>query len=118
MKFSILILTILSALALFSVKSNSQLSWTLQYTGSSEQLSSIYLVNENTGYVVGAAGGIYKTINGGINWVFQFSGTNFPLTSVQFTGNDTGYISAGSGSYLKTTTAGAGWIIYPTGVPS
>jgi len=68
-------------------------------------LYSIYFIDTNVGFAVGAYGTILKTIDAGSHWIAQTSATSNDLYSVFFTDVNTGYV-AGAGSTLKKTTNG------------
>lgn len=89
-------------------------------------LNSVFMTNENTIYVAGKSGTLYKSSNGGKSWLRLNSGTKADLNSVFFTDSSTGYI-AGSNNFdfdfqdsmdepylsniiLKTTDGGKKWI--------
>ncbi len=61
---------------------NGGTNWTTQSSGTTNDLYSVYFVNETTGWAVGWSGKILKSINGGTNWSSQSSGTSLDLRSV------------------------------------
>ena len=71
-------------IALIFAISNINSQWFIQTSGTPNNLSSVYFINENTGWAVGDIGTIRYTTNGGINWVAQ-SGPS-ALLSVYFEG--------------------------------
>ncbi|MGE5353163.1 MAG: YCF48-related protein [Acidobacteriota bacterium] len=84
-------------------------TWTLQKSGTSNQLRHVFFVDANTGWVVGDRT-ILKTTDGGTNWTPQ--GT-MPLTSYlqigcYFIDANTGWIG-GEGGVYKTTDGGKTW---------
>jgi photosystem II stability/assembly factor-like uncharacterized protein len=72
---------------------------------------SFFFIDANIGYLIGGAGSIVKTTNGGIDWVSQISGTTYNLNSVFFSDPNTGYIVGDEGIILKTTNGGFNWTI-------
>lgn len=82
-----------------------------------DQLTSVAFSSENIGWVIGAFGVIYKTIDGGLNWTAQSSGTNHNLYSLSFINDSTGWIVGSLGTapnpitavILKTTDGGLTW---------
>jgi photosystem II stability/assembly factor-like uncharacterized protein len=84
---------------------------------STAQLTSVAFSTENIGWVAGAFGVIYKTIDGGLNWTAQSSGTNHNLNSLSFVNDSTGWIVGSLGTapnpitavILKTTDGGLTW---------
>jgi photosystem II stability/assembly factor-like uncharacterized protein len=72
--------------------------------------NAISFPNTRTGYAVGAAGAIRKTVNGGAAWTTQTSGTSTrALRGVVFAGPNLGVIVGDSGTILRTTNGGATW---------
>ncbi|HMN17785.1 MAG TPA: T9SS type A sorting domain-containing protein [Ignavibacteriaceae bacterium] len=55
---------------------------TTQSSGTTNDLYSVYFVNETTGWAVGWSGKILRSINGGTNWSSQSSGTSLDFRSV------------------------------------
>ncbi|MGH7726303.1 MAG: WD40/YVTN/BNR-like repeat-containing protein [Candidatus Eiseniibacteriota bacterium] len=60
----------------------------------------------DTGTVVGFAGTILRTTDGGQTWVPQESGTVHDLFDVFFTDTSTGTVVGESGTVLRTVTGG------------
>jgi len=99
--------------------SNGGSDWTIQPTGSSFWLFSIFFVNSQTGFAVGSNGSIVlRTLDGGNNW-WQMA-TNLPSTTflnqVFFTSQETGWIVGEAGTVLKTTNGGVLWLPQTSGV--
>jgi photosystem II stability/assembly factor-like uncharacterized protein len=90
--------------------------WVQQYSGTTNNLNSVFFTDANTGFVVGDGGIILKTIDGGSNWQMKSSGTSSNLYSVQFTDLLTGYAVGDSSIILKTIDGGENWIDQPTGI--
>jgi photosystem II stability/assembly factor-like uncharacterized protein len=86
-------------------------------------LSSVYFVNQNTGWTVGAYGELYKTTDGGSSWKFKRIGASDgiywepSLYSVYFIDQNTGWLGGGGAglaptdTILKTTDAGETWYL-------
>lgn len=72
--------------------------------------SAVRFVNENTGWVVGSGGNIFKTTNSGLNWTSQTSGITSNLLSAAFINENTGWAVINDGTVIKTTNAGINWI--------
>jgi photosystem II stability/assembly factor-like uncharacterized protein len=77
-------------------------------------LNGVSFANPTTGWVVGAGGAIYQTIDGGDTWVPQASGTSRKLSKVCFIDALRGWATGGwqdGSSYLvlRTTDGGAHW---------
>lgn len=93
--------------------SNGGLSWTGYLTVDTNRLSTLFFIDQNTGWAVGRRGKIVKTTTSGISWFLQSSGVQSWLNDVKFIDAMTGFVV---GSYdssrviLKTTTGGAIWL--------
>lgn len=66
-------------------------------------------VDAGTGWAVGQAGQILKTMDGGATWVPQVSQLTDDLRYVRFASASVGWIIGDHGATLKTTDAGATW---------
>ncbi|RPI13757.1 MAG: T9SS C-terminal target domain-containing protein [Ignavibacteriae bacterium] len=96
-------------LVLVLLTSASMAGWQTQTSGVTDNLQSIYFINETTGWVVGANGRILFTTNGGMVWAQQVSNTTQVLLTVDFPSPLSGYAAGSNGIVVKTTNAGAGW---------
>jgi photosystem II stability/assembly factor-like uncharacterized protein len=99
---------------------NGGLNWFTQYIDSSYYyISSIFYINQNTGWAGGAPGPILKTTNGGINWFYQAYGKHLWLGSIYFIDPNTGWAVVDtintSGIILKTTNGGTNWFYQTSG---
>lgn len=85
--------------------------------GITTQLNSVSFVNENTGYVCGNGGAVYKTVNGGINWTSSSTGipVSTDLNAVSFLDADNGVVGGKEGKVYVTTNGGAQWTAENTG---
>jgi photosystem II stability/assembly factor-like uncharacterized protein len=97
----------------FNIKA--ELGWTLQQSGTNQNLYSIYFINPSTGFVVGANGVFLKTTNSGVNWNQMQLGTNYYLYSIRFPSINVGFIGSVNGALLKSTNSGINWSFYSTG---
>jgi photosystem II stability/assembly factor-like uncharacterized protein len=74
---------------------------------------SVFFVNENVGWMVGAGGSILKTTDGGIEWEFQECGLDSWFQSVSFIDQNTGWVVGGGnddkGSIIMTKNSGESW---------
>jgi len=78
-------------------------------------LNSVYFVDENTGYAVGAGGRVVKSVNAGNSWTPQTSGTANNLNGVKFTSATNGYACGDNGTVIYTVNGGTTWQSYTTG---
>lgn len=74
-----------------------------------DYLSSIQFSDYNHGWIVGEAGTILKSNDGGEIWMNQFDGTNNLLNNVCFIDFQTGWAGGGGGLIFKTTNGGGTW---------
>lgn len=96
-------------------------TWTKTTFPGTEELESIFFIDELNGWAVGDKGVIVHTTNGGEEWVYQNSGTDSYLSSVFFVDENKGWItystSAGDpptdyvGYLLYTSDGGNNWSI-------
>jgi photosystem II stability/assembly factor-like uncharacterized protein len=85
-------------------------SWTSPYTSFAEKsFASVIFKDANTGYVVGEAGCVLQTINGGTNWITKTSPTANTLTAQSFTDVMNGWVCGESGCIYKTPNGGTSW---------
>jgi len=86
--------------------------WTQLVSPTTNHLLSVHFPDANTGYAVGLADTVYKTINAGVNWTALPVNTLIlyqGFTSVRFTSIDTGYLAGWNGQLLKTNNGGITW---------
>ena len=80
----------------------------------SVRMNGVFFVSPDKGWVYGANGKIYKTINGGTSWTVQTSGTNRTLSKGVFLNENEGWIVGGWSDgtqflVLHTTNGGTTW---------
>jgi photosystem II stability/assembly factor-like uncharacterized protein len=85
------------------------LNWTIQSSGTTNDLLGIHFINENTGWAGGFAGTLIYTTNGGTNWS-EIPGLFNTLNSVFFNNANTGWAVCNSGLIYFTTNNGINWI--------
>jgi photosystem II stability/assembly factor-like uncharacterized protein len=69
----------------------------------------VKFVSSTVGWIVGEAGTILKTTNGGTTWTAQTSGAGNNLYCVSFSDSNTGTVVGSYGKILRTTNGGATW---------
>jgi photosystem II stability/assembly factor-like uncharacterized protein len=74
-----------------------------------DELYSIHINPNGTGWTVGKFGRILHSQDGGKNWTQQNSGTGKPLTSVSFSDDTHGFAVGGGGIILATADGGRSW---------
>ncbi len=89
--------------------------WVIQNSGVFAVLNDVYCISEDVVVVVGDAGTILKTTDGGANWVQKNSGSTYNLMKVQFLNSSIGFTVGGHGTLLKTTDGGESWTSIVTG---
>lgn len=75
------------------------------------RLNSVFFANQKYGWIVGAEGRIFQTVNGGKFWREQKSGVTADLNDVFFLDTAEGWAIGNNGSILHTTTGGNIWIL-------
>jgi photosystem II stability/assembly factor-like uncharacterized protein len=73
------------------------------------KFSSVFFINQKTGWAAGTQGKIYATINGGKYWREQNSKVKANLTDIVFLNTAEGFAIGEEGRILHTTTAGNVW---------
>jgi len=124
-----LLLTLVTLSFLLPFKVTSQ--WVEQNSNSDLWLTSVYFINENTGFIGSSeplplsgnfyGGEIIRTTNGGTNWSRVLLDSNLRVKSFYFTDQNTGYAVGGSyalyGKIMKTTNSGLNWFTYLDNYP-
>src|SRR6185503_18161986 len=77
-----------------------------QRSGVIAALTGVWFADADTGTVVGYAGTILRTTDGGQTWAPQDSGTALDLFDVFFTDTRTGSVVGEAGTVLRTLTGG------------
>lgn len=91
-------------------------NWTIQNTGSSSVLYSMYFISKNIGWAVGGDQTTLVTINGGVTWKrTSYLGGGTTYRSVKFVSPKIGYVCGDFGTILKTTDGGNTWKAMQTG---
>ena len=87
-------------------------SWTAQTSPTTETLRWTSFLDDDTGWAVGNAGVIFKTVNGGANWAPQTSGitANERLTAIRFVDANVGWAGAGQ-RVLRSANGGTNWTV-------
>lgn len=94
---------------------NSFSQWSLQNSGTANNLYSVHFVSNNLGYAVGDSGIVLKTTNGGTDWLIKSAGFKQRLYSVRFANSYYGWAVGDSGLILRTNNGGANWIKQTSG---
>ncbi len=94
---------------------NGGASWSTSYT-TAAAINDAFFINSSVGFIVGNAGGIYKTTNGGSSWIMKMSGITSNLNAVFFASTNVGYAVGDNGVILKTLDGGSTWSSQNTGV--
>ncbi|MCX7878167.1 MAG: YCF48-related protein, partial [Ignavibacteria bacterium] len=100
---------LLSGFILIGAYSYSQ--WVSVTSGTSNFLSSVFVVNSGTAFTCGISGTVLRTTNAGLNWTSVTQPTSGTVNSLSFPsdGNGiTGWAAANDGFY-KTTNSGVNW---------
>src|SRR5438045_9570817 len=90
-------------------------SWTIQVSGTTQNLWAVSFKDSNKGTAVGEGGTILGTTDGGANWVPQTSGTTLQLRGVSLSDANTGTAVGEGGTTLRTTDGGNSWVPQSSG---
>ncbi|TVQ76093.1 MAG: T9SS C-terminal target domain-containing protein [Flavobacteriales bacterium] len=89
--------------------SNTGGAWSLQNSGTSQQLNAVHFTSTTHGVAVGNSGIILRTTNGGNTWQNVNSPTNSQLWDVAFTSTSVGFAVGNNGVILRTLNGGSTW---------
>lgn len=84
-------------------------------TQTAEAFLGVDFVGGNHGWVVGRAGSVLSTQDGGESWMQQSSGVTSTLNCVSFVSTSTGYAVGDEGVILKTDNGGQTWVPQSSG---
>lgn len=87
----------------------SQSDWMQQNSGTSADLTDVFFINEDTGWVIGDGGTILCTKNGGETWEVQNSQSAYHFKGVHFSNSMNGWTVGSNGTYRYTTNGGETW---------
>ena len=84
--------------------------WTLlQNSPTTNDLHSVFFLDDDTGWIAGDNSTIYKTTNSGVSWVQQTSPEASNFQCIIFVSAETGWACGTGGTVIKTTNGGANW---------
>ena len=91
-------------------------SWSLAMVppSSRSKVNSVFFVDQQNGWGVGAGGTILHSRNGGLSWANQSPASDAERTDVHFYSPTGGYAVGDKGVILHTASRGANWNIEPT----
>lgn len=84
-------------------------AWTIQPSGTTEDLRRVRFTNGKIGWVTGENGTVLQTANGGRSWLQRNLGVTEGLWGLDFVGRSHGWIGGANGLLLRTTDGGATW---------
>lgn len=108
-------LAILTAIVVSPTLGFSQEGWQTLESGTTQNLYSISVVDENTATAVGDAATILRTTNSGQNWEAQTPEPASGLLGVSFADFDAGVATGHDGTILFTNDGGDNWQTIQTG---
>jgi photosystem II stability/assembly factor-like uncharacterized protein len=91
-------------------------SWTIQESGTEEELVDVFFYDDTYGWIVGANGTVLRTVDGGATWRRLAKPTDRHLTGVHFVGPAEGWACGTGGVILHTTDGGASWETQPSNI--
>lgn len=91
------------------VPSDTPSAWTIQDSGTANDLLNVSFPDATHGWAVGEAGTILHTSDAGATWTLQNSGTELELAEVVFVDADTGWAVGKFGTILHTSDGGGTW---------
>jgi photosystem II stability/assembly factor-like uncharacterized protein len=97
-------------------ESDGQTGWFPLSSGTTNNLNSVFFTGVDTGYVVGDAGTILRTVDAGVTWTTASSGVTDDLNDLYFFTPDTGVVVGDNGTILRSIDAGLTWATVASGV--
>ena len=82
----------------------------LQNSPTTNDLHSVFFLNDSTGWIAGDNSTIFKTTNSGATWMQQTSPEASNFQCITFVNADTGWACGTGGTVIKTTNGGTNWI--------
>jgi photosystem II stability/assembly factor-like uncharacterized protein len=101
-----------------SSASGSSPVFSVQTSGTTQQLNEVQMLDTNNGWVVGNLGTILRTTDGGNTWIPKTSGTSVDLKGVYFIDPHLGWVVGEGGLILATSDGGNTWTPESSGVTS
>ena len=90
--------------------------WNRQNSQTTTDLTSVYFVDANTGWIAGENGTILHTTDGGLLWQTQNVPTAVDLESISFANANQGWAVGDSGVILHTENGGITWSLQTSGL--
>jgi photosystem II stability/assembly factor-like uncharacterized protein len=88
---------------------NSGSSWSLRFSGRSNDYAAVQFLTDMRGYIIGEDGLILLTGNGGTTFTVRSRPLSLPFNALYFVSNTAGYISGNNGNIISTTNSGGSW---------
>lgn len=90
---------------------NSGAEWVKQTSNTTNQLNSVFFIDQNHGNIVGFNGDFLYTSDGGVTWRLRTGpiGNSPYAMSIYFCDNDTGYAFGAYTAFYSTTDSGNNW---------
>ena len=98
----------LTLLVLF-LSQNLMAGFEILKSGTTENLKSVYFVNNRVGFAVGGNGTVIKTRNSGKSWITLETHTHINLKGVWFIDRETGFVIGDKNTILSTYDGGKSW---------
>jgi photosystem II stability/assembly factor-like uncharacterized protein len=89
---------------------NSYSQWVTSYTTPANQHFEVFFSDQNTGWLGGDGGKVFKTTNCGLNWNFIFQPSPADIVyCMYFIDNNKGWAGTFLGNVMKTSNGGLNW---------
>ncbi|MEO8666437.1 MAG: YCF48-related protein [Ignavibacteria bacterium] len=94
------------------------LIWVALVSPTTNDLNSVFPLDQNHVFIAGSAGTILETTDAGLNWMTKTSGTTEDLKSIYFINSSTGYVCGTNGTLKISTDGGDFWFDQSSGTTS
>ncbi len=104
-------LLLITLIVILSIAQFYTQTWRKAVTSTYPSFNDISLISETEGWIVGSAGTVYKTADGGMTWVEQYTGVSVALYSTFFINAQQGFIGGANRYLLSTVNGGNTWAV-------
>jgi len=112
-KIFCLLVSFFIILVIFPVLAFSQTWYEVTSLGTTQDLYSVFFLNDGNGWISADSCLAFKTVDGGDTWqriyIAPSTDSAYPIRDIQFVTSDTGFAAGDSGCVYVTTDAGATW---------
>lgn len=91
-------------------------TWSAMPLNGNYNMTDVYFLDSQTGFITCTYSKILKTTDGGLTWSETNFGTQDAFSAIAFTNYNTGYVVGSNGTLVTTSNTGATWVPQASGV--